>query len=47
MCGLYGFLYYGKNNVDADVLIERLAEEESVLGTDATGIKQMHHNNST
>ena len=38
MCGLYGFLYYGKNNVDADVLIERLAEEASVRGTDATGI---------
>ncbi len=38
MCGLFGFLYYGNNKVNADDLISRLAEEASIRGTDATGI---------
>lgn len=39
MCGLYGFLHYGRNKINnLSVLTNALAEEAAVRGTDATGI---------
>lgn len=39
MCGLYGFLHYGNNEIkNLSLLTNTLAEEAAVRGTDATGI---------
>ena len=39
MCGLFGFLHYGKNKIkDLSNITNVLAEEAVVRGTDATGI---------
>lgn len=39
MCGLYGFLHYGNNEIkNLSLLTNALAEEAAVRGTDATGI---------
>ncbi|MCI8404741.1 MAG: hypothetical protein HFE49_07540 [Clostridia bacterium] len=39
MCGLYGFLHYGSNEIkNLSLLTNTLAEEAAVRGTDATGI---------
>lgn len=45
MCGLFGFLYYGKKGLkDAEKLLEYLALEASVRGTDATGYAYNYKN---
>ena len=39
MCGLFGFLHYGRNKIkDLSNMTNVLAEEAAVRGTDATGI---------
>ncbi len=39
MCGLYGFLHYGDNEIkNLSILTNALAEESAIRGTDATGI---------
>ena len=39
MCGLFGFLHYGRNKIkDLSCITNVLAEEAAVRGTDATGI---------
>ena len=38
MCGLYGFVSYGKKLKDLAELTNALAEQSAVRGTDATGI---------
>lgn len=38
MCGLYGFLKYGNNKIDINVITRSLAVEAAQRGTDATGI---------
>lgn len=39
MCGLYGFLHYGDNEIkNLSVITNALAEESAIRGTDATGI---------
>ena len=38
MCGLFGFLRYGNDKIDLDILTESLASEAAIRGTDATGI---------
>lgn len=43
MCGLFGFVYYGKKELKgAERLLENLACEASVRGTDATGYAFVH-----
>lgn len=43
MCGLYGFVYYGKKGLKgAEKLLEELAWEAAVRGTDATGYAYVH-----
>lgn len=43
MCGLYGFVYYGKKELKgAEKLLENLAWEAAVRGTDATGYAFVH-----
>lgn len=44
MCGLYGFLYYGEDFDGKNALINSLAQESAVRGTDATGISYNSHN---
>lgn len=45
MCGLFGFLNYGKNSVkNLSVITNALAEEAAVRGTDATGIAFVNKN---
>ena len=38
MCGLYGFLKYGNNKININILTKSLAVEAAERGTDATGI---------
>ena len=46
MCGLFGFVYYGKKGLkDAEKLLEKLAIEASVRGTDATGYSFVNKGN--
>lgn len=43
MCGLFGFVYYGKKGLKgAEKLLEELAWEAAVRGTDATGYAYVH-----
>jgi glucosamine--fructose-6-phosphate aminotransferase (isomerizing) len=43
MCGLFGFVYYGKKGLKgAEKLLENLAQEAAVRGTDATGYAFVH-----
>ena len=43
MCGLFGFVYYGKKGFKgAEKLLEELAWEAAVRGTDATGYAFVH-----
>lgn len=43
MCGLYGFVYYGKKGLKgAEKLLEELAWEAAVRGMDATGYAFVH-----
>ena len=45
MCGLYGFVYYGKKGLKgAEKLLENLAWEAAVRGTDATGYSFVNKN---
>ena len=38
MCGLYGFLNYGKPIKNLSLITNALAKESAVRGTDAVGI---------
>lgn len=39
MCGLFGFLHYGRNKIkNLSYITNVLAEEAAARGTDATGI---------
>ena len=38
MCGLYGVLSYGNKIKDIEEIVQSLAFESAVRGTDATGI---------
>lgn len=44
MCGIYGVMTYGKNNVNVNKLMQVLAVEASVRGKHATGIAYNHAN---
>ena len=45
MCGLFGFVRYGKTIKNLPILTNSLAEQAALRGTDATGIAYSEDNN--